>query len=147
MRLSTKGRYGARVLLDLSLCGGKYPVPLKAVAERQSISLQYLEQLIGPLIAAGMVRSSRGARGGVWLARPPEQIRLIEVIEILEGSTAPVECVDRPVLCPRSETCATRDVWSNIKTAIDDVLQSITLQDLAERQKKKDRPGESMYYI
>jgi len=147
MKLSTRGRYGTRALLDLALHQAEGPVLLKDIAEREQISLWYLEHLIGPLIAAGIVRSSRGAKGGVWLARSPEQIKLSTVIQLLEGSVAPVECVNDPGICSRSELCVTRDLWTKIKRAINEVLESTTLQDLVERQKKKEQPGKIMYYI
>ena len=147
MKLSTKGRYGTRALLDLALHRAEGPVLLKDIAERQQISLWYLEHLIAPLIAAGIVRSSRGAKGGVWLAQPPEQIKLSTVIQLLEGSVAPVECVNDPAICSRSELCVTRDIWTKIKRAINEVLESTTLQDLVERQKKKEQLEEIMYYI
>lgn len=147
MRLSTKGQYGTRALLDLALHRDEEPVPLKDIAQRQQISLQYLEHLITPLITAGIVRSTRGARGGVCLARPPQEVRLSEIIQLLEGSIAPVECVNNPKTCARSELCVTRDVWGELKKAIDGVLESTTLQDLVERQKRKEQPEEAMYYI
>ena len=147
MKLSTRGQYGTRALLDLALHQGEEPILLKDISQRQQISLKYLEHLITPLIAGGMVRSTRGPRGGVSLAKLPEEIRLDEVIQLLEGSIAPVECVNNPQVCNRSELCATRDVWSDIKKAIDGVLESTTLQDLVERQKGKERSEASMYYI
>ena len=147
MKLSTRGRYGTRVLLDLTLSGGKEPVPLKDIARRQQISLLYLEHLIAPLVAAGMIRSTRGARGGVRLARSPQEIRLSEVIGLLEGSIVVVGCIGDPDACPRSELCVTRDIWSELKKAMDGVLESITLQDLVERQKGKEQSVEKMYYI
>jgi len=147
MKLSTKGRYGTRALLDLALHRGEEPVPLKDIAQRQDISLQYLEHLITPLIVAGLVRSSRGARGGVWLVRPPQEIKLSEVIQLLEGSIAPVECINNPESCPRSDLCVTRDVWSELERAMNGVLESTTLKDLVERQKRKQQPREAMYYI
>jgi len=147
VKISTRGRYGTRVLLDLALHGGKEPVPLKDIARRQQISLLYLERLIAPLVAAGMIRSTRGARGGVRLARSPQEVRLSEVIGLLEGSIVAVGCVGDPDVCPRSELCVTRDVWSELKKAMDGVLESITLQDLVERQKGKEQSVEEMYYI
>ena len=147
MKLSTRGRYGTRALLELALRQGEGPVLLRDIAQRQQISLQYLDHLITPLIAGGIVRSTRGARGGVLLARPPEEIRLSEVIQLLEGSIAPSECVNNPEVCIRSEFCATRDVWGELKKAMNVILESTTLQDLAERQKGKERPEKAMYYI
>jgi Rrf2 family cysteine metabolism transcriptional repressor len=146
MKLSTRGQYGARALLDIALHYDGNPVLLKDIAKRQAISAQYLEHLMSPLIKAGIVRSIRGARGGVTLAKPPEEIKLSQVIQILEGSTAPVECVDNPEVCPRSDSCVTRDVWEEMKRAIIQVLESTTLQDLVERQKEKKKPA-AMYHI
>ena len=147
MKLSTRGRYGTRALLELALHQGEGPVLLKDIAQRQEIPLKYLEHLITPLIAGGMVRSTRGARGGVSLAKPPEEIKLSEVIQLLEGSIAPVECVNNPGICTRSELCVTRDIWSELKKAMNGILESTTLQDLVERQKRKEQPTEVMYYI
>jgi len=147
MKLSTRGRYGTRALLDLALHRGEKPVPLKDIAQRQDIPLQYLEHLITPLIAGGIVWSTRGARGGVSLARPPEEIKLSEVIGLLEGSIAPVECVNDPKYCSRSELCVTRDIWGELKKVMDGVLESTTLQDLVERHKKKEQPEPVMYHI
>jgi Rrf2 family protein len=147
MKLSTRGQYGTRALLDLALHRSEKPVPLKDIAQRQDIPLQYLEHLITPLIAGGIVWSTRGARGGVSLARPPEEIKLSEVIGLLEGSIAPVECVNDPKYCSRSDLCVTRDIWGELKKVMDGVLESTTLQDLVERHKKKEQPEPVMYHI
>jgi Rrf2 family transcriptional regulator, cysteine metabolism repressor len=147
MKLSTKGRYGTRALVDLARHYGEGPVLLKDIARRQQISLQYLEHIIGTLIAAGLVKSSRGVKGGVWLARSPGETRLSEAIGYLEGDITPVECISNPGACKRSGACATRDIWSEMKHAIDGVLQSVTLQDLVERQEKKEQPAGEMYDI
>jgi len=147
MKLSTKGRYGTRALLELALHYGEGPVPLKDIARNQQISLQYLEHIVTPLVSSGIIRSTPGARGGVWLARPPQEIKLSEVIGLLEGSIAPVECVNDPKYCPRSELCVTRDIWSELKKVMNGVLESTTLQNLVERQKRKEQPEEVMYHI
>ena len=137
MKLSTKGRYGTRALLDLALHWGEGLVPLKDIAQRQEISLPYLEHLIAPLIAGGLIRSTRGPQGGVSLLKRPEEIKLNEVIQLLEGSIAPVKCVDNPEAYPCSDLCVTRDIWDEVGKAIDRVLESTTLQDLVERQRQK----------
>jgi len=147
MKLSTKGRYGTRALLDLALHRGEGPILLRDIAQRQQISLRYLEHLITPLIAGGIVRSARGAGGGVLLARLPEEIRLSEVIQLLEGSIAPVECVNNPGICSRSKLCVTRDIWGELKKVMNGVLESTTLQDLIERHRKKEQPESAMYHI
>jgi Rrf2 family cysteine metabolism transcriptional repressor len=133
--------------LDLALHSGEGTVLLKDIARRQEFSLPYLEHLITPLIAAGLVKSTRGARGGVLLLKPPAEIKLSEVVQLLEGSIAPVDCVNNPALCHRSTFCVTRDIWVEMKEAMSQVLDSTTLQDLVERQKRKGRPEEMMYYI
>ena len=133
MKLSTKGRYGTRALLELALHYEEGPIPLKDIARSQQISLQYLDHIVTPLVASGIIRSTPGARGGVWLARPPQEIKLSEVIGLLEGSIALVECVNDPKYCSRSELCVTRDIWSELKKVINGVLESTTLQDLVER--------------
>jgi len=147
MKLSTRGRYATRALLELALRPGDNPATLKDIAQRQEISIRYLEHLITPLVAAGIVRSMRGPKGGIALARSPQEIRLSEVIQLLEGSTAPVECLDNPAGCARSATCVTRDVWGELRKAMDNVLDSTTIADLVERQKLKAQPQNMMYYL
>ena len=147
MKLSTRTRYGTRALLDLALHAGEGLVLLKDIARRQEVSLPYLEHLITPLIAAGLVKSTRGARGGVLLLKPPSEIKLSEVVQLLEGSIAPVDCVSDPKVCHRSASCVTRDIWNEMKRAMNGVLESTTLQDLVERQKGKNGPKHRMYYI
>ena len=140
MKLSARARYGTKALLELALHWGEEPVLLKDVAQRQQIPLPYLEHLIGPLVQAGIVKSTRGARGGVSLLKPPEEVMLREVIQLLEGSIAPAECVDNPETCSRSNLCVTHDIWDEVKEAVSKVLESITLQDLVERRKQKGQP-------
>jgi Rrf2 family cysteine metabolism transcriptional repressor len=137
MRLSTRGRYGVRTLLDLALHQDEGLVLLRDIARREEFSLPYLEHLIAPLIAAGLVGSTRGARGGVSLLKRPAEIKLSEVVQLLEGSIAPVGCVNNPALCRRSAFCVTRDIWVEMKEAMGHVLDSMTLQDLVERQQRK----------
>jgi len=147
MKLSTRGRYGLRALLDLALHQDEGLVPLKDIARRQEVSLPYLDHLITPLVAAGLVRSTRGARGGVSLIKPPSEIKLGEVVQLLEGSIAPVDCVNNPALCHRSTFCVTRDIWVEVKEAMSQVLDSTTIQDLVERQRQKGQAEVEMYHI
>jgi Rrf2 family cysteine metabolism transcriptional repressor len=144
MKLSTRTRYGTRALLELALHRGQEPVFLKDIARQQQISLPYLEHLIAPLIAGGIIRSTKGPKGGVSLARNPENIKLSEIAQLLEGPMAPVECVDHPEICNRSGACVTRDIWIRLKEAMDGVLGSTTLQNLVEQQKKKGQPEPSL---
>jgi len=147
MKLSTRSRYGTRALLDLALHREDEPVFLKEIAKRQQISLSYLEQLIAPLITGHIIRSTKGPKGGISLAKNPEEIKLSEVIRLLEGSVGPVECVDDPGVCDRSEFCVTRDVWNELKMVMEGVLESTTLQDLVERHRRKTQPEPAMFYI
>lgn len=138
MKLSTKGRYAVRAMLDLALHTGDSPVLIKDISEREGISKLYLKQLLVPLRVAGLIRTARGPNGGFLLARPPSQIKLIEIVHSVEGSTAPVECVDDDTICQRSNLCVTREIWTEIKNAIDNVLESKTLQDLVDRHMRKE---------
>ena len=147
MKVSSRGRYGTRLLLDIAMHRKEEPVLLKDIAARQNLPLSYLEHLIAPLIAGGIIRSTRGAKGGISLAKPPSEIRLSQVINILEGSMAPVECLNRPEVCELAKVCATRDIWGEVKQAIDSVLEANTLEDLVEKQKRKEKQPETMYYI
>lgn len=147
MKLSTRAQYGTRALVELALGWGEGPIPLRDVAQRQQLPQPYLAHLMAPLVAAGIVRSIRGPKGGISLVKPPQEITLGEVIRVLEGSSAPVECVDRPEICPRAELCVTRDVWVEMKRAVNGVLESTTLQALVERQRQKEGPGTATYQI
>jgi len=147
MKLSTRTRYGMRALLDLSINSKGSPVQLKEIASRQQISLSYLEHLMIPLISAGIVKSTRGSKGGIELAKPPELIRLKEILDVLEGPLSPVDCLKDDSSCPRSRVCATRDIWDDMRKAMENVLISNTLQDLVNRQKVKEGNPENMYYI
>ena len=137
MKLSTRARYGTKALLELALHWGEEPVLLKDIAQRQQIPLLYLEHLISPLVRAGIIKSTRGIRGGVSLLMPPREVKLNEVVQLLEGSTAPVECINHPEEYPRSDYCVTHDIWIEVQKAIDGVLESTSLQNLVERQKQK----------
>lgn len=139
MKLSTKGRYGARTMLDMAQHYGQGPVLLKDIAKRQQLSKKYLEHIIAFLKAAGLVKSTRGPHGGYVLAQPPAQIKLGQVITALEGSMAPVKCVDDPKACSLAKFCPTRDIWEEMKRSTDEILESLSLQDLVERQRKKQQ--------
>jgi Rrf2 family protein len=147
VKLSTRARYGTRALLELALHKYGEPVALKDIAKAQQISLPYLEHLVAPLIAGGIIRSTKGPRGGISLARKPAEIKLVEIVQALEGSLAPVECVENPDVCRRAASCAARDVWSQLKDVIGKFLGAVTLQDLADRQRSKGLKETSMYYI
>jgi len=134
-------------MLDLALHQGEGRILLKDIARRQGISENYLEHLMPSLKTAKLVNSSRGAHGGYTLAQAPHKVKLLDIIQALEGSLAPAECVNTPRVCRRAKSCVTRDIWTEMKVAIDNVLNSTTLQDLVERQREKDGQETSMYHI
>jgi len=132
-------------MLELALRFGSGPVLLREIAKNQGISVGYLEHIMPSLKAAGLVCSSRGAHGGYALARQPAEITLGEVVRVVEGSMALVECVVAPKICSRSDLCVTRDVWGRVSEKIAEVLNAITLEEMVDRQKEK--PQVLMYEI
>lgn len=141
MKISTKGRYGLRLMLDLAVhCGGGL-VPLRDISARQGISEKYLEQIMMLLNRNGLVRSVRGSQGGYMLARPAEEITVGDILRTMEGSLAPVDCVaDASSGCDMMDRCVTTEVWQKLKEAVDRVVDSITLANLAERYREKNPP-------
>jgi len=137
MRLSTKLRYGTRAMLDIAINYEKGPVSVKSLAHRQGISVKYMEQLIPLLKIAGLIRSIRGAGGGYTLSKDVHQINLRDIIDALEGSMFHVDCVDNPETCNRAKKCVTYEIWKDIQDAINNMLDSLTLADMVERQLKK----------
>ncbi len=133
MKLSTRSRYGLRAALELAIEYGNGPLQIKTIAQREGISNKYLEQLVAILKSAGLVLSIRGPRGGYILAKPPEQIKLREIFETLEGPVVDIECLDTPDNCDRCADCITRMVWLKIQNSIKEVLDSMNLQDLVEQ--------------
>jgi len=133
MRVSSRGRYGVRAMLELARTYGSGPVTLRKIAESQHISAAYLGQIVGPLRRAGLLTSVRGAQGGYVLAREPQDITLGEVIRAIEGPIAPSRCVSenwRPGDCEREESCSARRLWMGLRDSITRELDSTTLADL-----------------
>ncbi|MFX1536216.1 MAG: RrF2 family transcriptional regulator, partial [Promethearchaeota archaeon] len=124
MKLSTRALYGTRALLELDLRQEEGLVQLKETAKKQQIPLPYLEQLVSSLITGGIFRSIKGPKGGIYLDRSPEYIKLSEVIQLLEGSLALVECVNDPSVCERSGFCVTRDIWGELKMVMGGVFET-----------------------
>lgn len=131
MKLSTKGRYGVKAMVDLALNYDKEPVSIKSISKRQGISEYYLEQLFSPLRRAKLIISVRGAQGGYYLNKAPKDITVAEVMNVLEGPIEISDCVDG-VECSNVDCCATRLLWQKIKKSIDDVMESVTLQDIID---------------
>ena len=133
MKISTKGRYALRLMLDIALCGGEEPVRLSDAAKRQGISVKYLEQIVGTLTRAGCLKSVRGPQGGYRLMKEPEEYTAGEILRVTEGSLAPVECLEAETnLCPRADSCATLILWKKLDQAVQHVLDGCTLRDLME---------------
>lgn len=133
MKISTKGRYALRLMLDLALNGNGELVRIRTIAQRQEISEKYLEQIISVLNHAGFVRSVRGAQGGYRLAKEPKEYTVGMILRLTEGSLASVACLeDEENLCERVEQCATLEVYKRIDEAVNGVVDNITLQDLVD---------------
>jgi len=131
MKLSTKGRYGVRAMVDLASNYGSAPISIKTISKRENLSEYYLEQLFSPLRRANIIRSIRGAQGGYVLCKPPNEITVGDIMTILEGPIEIADCIDG-VECDSSDCCATKTVWEKIKNSIDSVMNSITLQDIID---------------
>ena len=134
MKISTRGRYALRMLLDIAAHQGDGYIALKDISARQEISKKYLEQIIPVLNSAGFLKTSRGYQGGYLLAREPKEIRVGDVLRATEGGLDPVACMeDTPNACPRCAECLTLPVWEGLKRVVTEYLDGITLQDLLDR--------------
>jgi Rrf2 family protein len=147
MTVSTKGRYGLRLLLDIALHQAQGAVNLGDIAQRQEISPKYLWQVVNPLKAGGVVRVTRGAKGGYVLAKPAERITLCEVLELLEGPVALVDCVSSQGDCDRTADCITREIWCELTATIQNALRGITLAEIVERARARVAANEPSYII
>ena len=146
MKVSTRGRYALRFMLDLALNDQEQQyIPLKEVAQRQGISEKYLEQIVPALNKAGFVRSVRGSQGGYRLARAPEEYSVGMIVRLMEGELAPAPCAGHESHsdCPRAAECVTAGVWEKIRMAVDDVVDHITLSDLKEEYRIKTEKGQA----
>lgn len=146
MRLTTKGRYGLRVMMELAMNEGRGPVLVDTIAKNQDMSGKYIHVLVTALRNAGMVRATRGPNGGYELAMNPNELNVLKIVETLEGKTPWVECLDDACICPRSGSCAPRDLWQEVVNAVDKVLSGCTLADLADKQRAKQLDP-LMFYI
>ena len=138
MRVSTRGRYAIRLMLDLASNDFGEPIRLKDVARRQHISEKYLEQIISVLNKAGYVRSIRGPQGGYSLSRAPGEYTAGMILRLTEGSLSPVECTEESgIPCDREENCVTKLLWQKLDNAINDVVDNVTLEDLLSWQNSR----------
>ncbi len=147
MKISTKIRYGARAMVELASRYGEGPIELKEIAKKESISLKYLEQVINPLRADGLVKAVRGAKGGYRLAKPPSEICLYDVIETLEGPLNLLDCLHDTKACQKVSSCVTREIWKEVSDAISKIFYSVTLEDMVNRKKEKEKSNFPMYQI
>lgn len=140
MKLSTRGRYGLKAMYQLALHYGEGPIPLKSIADAQNLSENYLEQLVSSLRKEGFLNSVRGAQGGYMLARPPSDITVGSILRTLEGNLAPADCVTGDGYdCENEENCVTKLVWMRIRDSIDQVVDSITLQDMLDEREEMQK--------
>ena len=130
MKISTKGRYGLRILIDLATHDARKPRLIRDIAASQQISEKYISRLIIPLRQARLVRSVRGANGGFHLAKSPREITLLEILETMEGTVSIVDCVLKPEKCPRNSLCPTRVIWTQLNDGIRDLMRTITLEQI-----------------
>jgi len=137
MKLSTRSRYGARMMTDLADHYGGNPVFLKDIAKREDISEKYLSLIVMPLRSAGLIQSIRGAHGGYRLTRKPEEITVRDIWQALEGEICLVDCVQDTKRCSRISTCPTRDIWGILGEKISETLRSVTLADLVRIRRQK----------
>lgn len=138
MKISTKGRYSLRMFLDLAEHQNDGYVALKDIANRQGISKKYLEQIVPVFNKSDILKTNRGFKGGYRLARSPEKYTVGEILRLTEGSLSPVECASQdPIECERSGYCATLPVWQGLNRVISEYLDSITLQDILDRQRER----------
>ncbi len=145
MKLTMKGDYGLRAMLDMAAYYGQGPIESADIARRQYIPVQYLDQILMALRKEGLVRSVRGPKGGHMLARTPAEITMAQVMQALEGYVPPMECLPNPDFCKLSPGCALREVWQQIDAMTQQVLGSTTIEELARRHKIENL--ETMYYI
>lgn len=139
MKLSTRGRYGLRAVIDLAVHENDEAIALSQIAERQGISMNYLEQLIPKLRKVGIVKGIRGAQGGYVLSKPAHEISVGDILRALEGDLNPVECVEvmgTDTTCTNSDTCVTKNVWKRISDSINDAVDGIMLSELVEESKR-----------
>lgn len=137
MKISTKGRYALRMMLDLALNSTGEYITIKSIAARQEISEKYLEQIISILNKAGYVKSIRGAQGGYRLTKDPTEYTVGSILRLTEGSISPVDCLENDELCQRNVNCVTKDVWFKVYEAIAGVVDNITLQDLVDKHNSR----------
>ena len=134
-------------MVELASNYGEGPIELKEIAKKESISLKYLEQVINPLRADGLVKAVRGAKGGYSLAKPPSEICLYDVIETLEGPLNLLDCLHDPKACQKVSSCVTREIWKEVSDTMSKIFYSVTLEDMVNRKREMEKSNLPMYQI
>lgn len=134
-------------MVELAFRYGEGPIELKEIAKKENISLKYLEQVINPLRADGLVKAVRGAKGGYSLAKPPSEICLYDVIETLEGPLNLLECLRDAKACPKASSCVTREIWKEVSDAMSKIFYSVTLEDMVNRKREMEKNNFPTYQI
>jgi Rrf2 family cysteine metabolism transcriptional repressor len=147
IRLSTRIRYGLRAMIDLASYEQKEPVYLNEIASNQRISRNYLDSLFSSLRSSGLVRSLRGSHGGYCLTREPADIKVLDIIDALQGKPVLIDCLENQDLCDRAGTCAARELWKKVRTVLESTLSDVTLKDLVDLVREKKEERALMYYI
>ena len=143
MKISTRTRYGLRALIDLASRQSDGPVMLRAIAESEGLSKKYLDNIFTSLRLAGLLRTIRGAHGGYLLNKDASEITVLDVVTALEGDISPVDCLDHPGLCDRSDNCVTRELWKDLRASMEQTLGSRTIQQLVDRAKELQKKGKT----
>ena len=146
MKISTKGRYGLRILMDLAIHQSDKPRLIRDIAKSQQISEKYISRLVIALRKAGMIRSVRGVNGGFHIAMKPEEITVLDVVEVMEGPLSIVDCVSMPKKCTHSENCVPREVWCKLNDDIRDLMRGITLADILASYDRQNANNGGMDY-
>ena len=141
MKISTKGRYGLRILMDLALADSRKPRLLRDIAKSQQISEKYISRLVIDLRRAHMIRSVRGVNGGFHLAKDPKEITLLDIMETMEGPVSVVNCVYTPEKCARNRNCSVRTVWTDLNENIRALMRDITLEQILEIHRRDNAVG------
>lgn len=149
MKITYKGDYALKIIFDLSLNYEKGMIQIKEIAKRQDIPIKYLEQIIIILKGAGYVRSRRGPSGGIWLAKPPEQIMIGDIVRLMEGSTSPIACVSTSSYskCDYEESCPFIEIWCKIRDSINSVVDTTSFKDIADKYNKMREKNAFVYTI
>lgn len=149
MKVSTKGDYATRALQDLAIHYDQGPIPTEAIARRQGLPVRYLEQVLLGLKRAGLLSSRRGVNGGYYLAKPPGEITIGQILRVVDGPVAPIYCVTsgQREVCPREGACALQDLWGEVRDAVSKIVDSTTLEDIGRRVRAKQEAARVHYHI